>query len=156
MPIYEVNINEFSNDNYILIGIHTTLNEYKLAYLLNQYLQIKFNRAGYDLDFVKKGNLSSYTVYEYTNVKLCQDWFLIANAYKSTLEAESISLFNQSDSITRLIPEKKKVDFFLKLEGDFDYDSIVKIIEVIKQIPQIITSYQIEVNSLKSKDFLIF
>ncbi|CAM1371774.1 conserved hypothetical protein [Tenacibaculum litoreum] len=156
MPIYEVNINEFSNDDYVLIGIHTTLNEYKLAYLLNQHLHIKFNRAGYDLDFIKKGSQSSYTVYEYTNAKLCQDWFLIANVYKSTLEAESISLFNQSDSITRLIPEKKKVDFFLKLEGDFDYDSIVKIIEVIKQIPQIITSYQIEVNSLKSKDFLIF
>ncbi|RSC95202.1 IPExxxVDY family protein [Tenacibaculum singaporense] len=156
MPIYEVNINEFSNDDYVLIGIHTTLSEYKLAYLLNQHLHIKFNRAGYDLDFIKKGSQSSYTVYEYTNAKLCQDWFLIANVYKSTLEAESISLFNQSDSITRLIPEKKKVDFFLKLEGDFDYDSIVKIIEVIKQIPQIITSYQIEVNSLKSKDFLIF
>ncbi|WP_417784822.1 IPExxxVDY family protein [Tenacibaculum sp.] len=156
MPIYEVNINEFSNDDYVLIGIHTTLNEYKLAYLLNQHLHIKFNRAGYDLDFIKKGSQSSYTVYEYTNAKLCQDWFLIANVYKSTLEAESISLFNQSDSITRLIPEKKKVDFFLKLEGDFDYNSIVKIIEVIKQIPQIITSYQIEVNSLKSKDFLIF
>ena len=156
MPIYEVNINEFSNDDYTLIGIHTTLGEYKLAYLLNQYLQIKFNRANYDLDFVKKGSQSSYTVYEYTNAKLCQDWFLIANVYKSILESESISLFNQSDSITRLIPEKKKVDFFLKLEGDFDYDSILKIIEVIKQIPQIITSYQIEVNSLKSKDFLIF
>jgi hypothetical protein len=136
MPIYEVNINEFSNDDYVLIGIHTTLNEYKLAYLLNQHLHIKFNRAGYDLDFIKKGSQSSYTVYEYTNAKLCQDWFLIANVYKSTLEAESISLFNQSDSITRLIPEKKKVDFFLKLEGDFDYNSIVKIIEVIKQIPQ--------------------
>lgn len=156
MPVYEVNINEFSNDDYTLIGIHTTLGEYKLAYLLNKHLQVKFNRATYDLDFIKNGSQSSYTVYEYTNAKLCQDWFLIANVFKSTLEAESISLFNQSDSITRLIPEKKKVDFFLKLEGDFDYDSIIKIVEGIKKIPQIITSYEIEVNSLKSKDFLIF
>ncbi|MFE8422614.1 IPExxxVDY family protein [Tenacibaculum sp. ZH5_bin.1] len=156
MPIYEVNINEFSNYNYRLIGIHTTLSEYKLAYLLNKFLQIKFNRATYDLDFVTKGNQSSYAIYEYTNTKLYQDWFLITNVYKSTLEAESISLFNQSDSITRLIPEKKKVDFFLKLEGDFDHNSIVKIIDIIKKIPQIITSYEIEVDSLKSKDFLIF
>ncbi len=156
MPTYEVNINEFSNDDYTLIGIHTTLNDYRLAYLLNKHLQIKFSRANYDLDFLQKNGESSYTVYEYTNAKLYQDWFLISNIFKSTLEAESTSLFDKSDAITYLIPEKKKVDFFLKIEGEFDYDFIVKLIDKTNQIPQIITSYKVEVNSLKSKDFLIF
>lgn len=156
MPIYEVNINDFSNDDYTLIGIHTTLNDYRLAYLLNKHLQVNFRRANYDLDFFQKNVESSYIVYEYTNTKLDQDWFLISNVFKYTLETESISLFGQSDSTSYLIPEKKKVDFFLKIEGEFDYDFIVKLIEKINQIPQIITSYEIEVNSLKSKDFLIF
>ncbi|WP_298997097.1 IPExxxVDY family protein [uncultured Tenacibaculum sp.] len=156
MPIYEVNINDFSNDDYTLIGVHTTLNDYRLAYLLNKHLQVNFRRANYDLDFFQKNIESSYVVYEYTNTKLDQDWFLISNVFKYTLEAESISLFGQSDSTSFLIPEKKKVDFFLKIEGEFDYDFIVKLIENINQIPQIITSYEIEVNSLKSKDFLIF
>ncbi|RKF04941.1 hypothetical protein C8N26_0335 [Tenacibaculum lutimaris] len=156
MPIYEVNINDFSNDDYTLIGIHTTLNDYRLAYLLNKHLQVNFRRANYDLDFFQKNIESSYIVYEYTNTKLDQDWFLISNVFKYTLETESISLFGQSDSTSFLIPEKKKVDFFLKIEGGFDYDFIVKLIEKINQIQQIITSYEIEVNSLKSKDFLIF
>ena len=156
MPIYEVNINDFSNDDYTLIGVHTTLNDYRLAYLLNKHLQVNFRRANYDLDFFQKNIESSYVVYEYTNTKLDQDWFLISNVFKYTLEAESISLFGQSDSTSYLIPEKKKVDFFLKIEGEFDYDFIVKLIENINQVPQIITSYEIEVNSLKSKDFLIF
>ncbi|TDQ28453.1 IPExxxVDY family protein [Tenacibaculum caenipelagi] len=156
MPVYELNIDEFSNDNYTLIGIHTILNEYKLAYLLNQYLHVKFNRTNYDLDFVQRNSESSFAVYEYTNTKLCQKWFLISNVYKSTRKATSIGLFEHSDSISHLIPEKKKVDFFLKLEGVFEYESVVKTIEKINQIPQIITSYQLEVNSLKSKDFLIF
>lgn len=156
MPIYEVNINDFSNDDYTLIGIHTTLNDYRLAYLLNKHLQVNFRRANYDLDFFQKNVESSYIVYEYTNTKLDQDWFLISNVFKYTLETESISLFGQSDSTSYLIPEKKKVDFFLKIEGEFDYDFIVKLIEKINQVPQIITSYEIEVNSLKSKDFLIF
>lgn len=156
MPIYEVNINDFSNDDYTLIGVHTTLNDYRLAYLLNKHLQVNFRRANYDLDFFQKNIESSYVVYEYTNTKLDQDWFLISNVFKYTLEAESISLFGQSDSTSYLIPEKKKVDFFLKIEGEFDYDFIVKLIENINQIPQIIISYEIEVNSLKSKDFLIF
>ena len=156
MPIYEVNINDFSNDDYTLIGIHTTLNDYRLAYLLNKHLQVNFRRANYDLDFFQKNVESSYIVYEYTNTKLDQDWFLISNVFKYILETESISLFGQSDSTSFLIPEKKKVDFFLKIEGEFDYDFIVKLIEKTNQIPQIITSYEIEVNSLKSKDFLIF
>ncbi len=156
MPIYEVNINDFSNDDYTLIGVHTTLNDHRLAYLLNKHLQVSLRRANYDLDFFQKNIESSYVVYEYTNTKLDQDWFLISNVFKYTLEAESISLFGQSDSTSYLIPEKKKVDFFLKIEGEFDYDFIVKLIENINQIPQIITSYEIEVNSLKSKDFLIF
>ncbi|WGH74461.1 IPExxxVDY family protein [Tenacibaculum tangerinum] len=156
MPIYEVNINEFSNDDYKLIGIHTTLYEYKLAYLLNKHLHIRFSRENNDLDFVQKSRKSSYSVYKYTDTKLCRDWFLISNTFKSTLEVESIGLFNQSESIRYLIPEKKKVDFLLKLEGDFDYKSTLEAIELINKIPQIITSYKIELNTLKSKDFLIF
>ncbi len=156
MPTYEVNIDEFSDDDYSLIGIHTTLQDYRLAYLLNKHLQIKFCRVKKDLDFLEKNRESSYPVYEYTNAKLYQDWFLISNVFKSTLKATSTSLFNQSDTTTYLIPEKKKVDFFLKIEGEFDDDFIVKLIEKINQIPQIITSYKLEVNTLKSKDFLIF
>jgi hypothetical protein len=75
---------------------------------------------------------------------------------KSTIKTASTNLFIESDSISRLIPEKKKVDFFLKIEGGFDFDYIVKTIEIINRIPQIITSYEVEVESLKSKDFLIF
>ncbi|MFL0203510.1 IPExxxVDY family protein, partial [Tenacibaculum maritimum] len=65
-------------------------------------------------------------------------------------------LFKESDSITYLISEKKKVDFLLKLEGGFDYEFIVKTIGYINKIKQVVTSYQIEVGSLKSKEFLIF
>ena len=156
MSVYALNIDEFSDNDYTLIGIHTVLSEYKLAYLLNQHLQVKFRRATYDLDFTKKKNQSSYAVYEYINKELDYDWYLISNVYKSTKASISTGLFSESDTVMNLVPEKKKVDFFLKIEGDFDYEYIVKTIEKINQIPQIITSYEIEVESLKSKEFLIF
>ncbi|MDB0610642.1 hypothetical protein PL371_01875 [Tenacibaculum maritimum] len=44
----------------------------------------------------------------------------------------------------------------MKLEGGFDYEFIVKTIGYINKIKQVVTSYQIEVGSLKSKEFLIF
>lgn len=156
MATYTLNINEFCASDYALIGIHTVLNEYKLAYLLNKYLHTSFSKASYDLDFTKKNTQSFYSVYEYTNTELDNDWFLIANVYKLTQKTVTTGFFLESDSITHLVPEKKKVDFFLKIEGDFDLKYIVKTIDMINKIPQIITSYKVEVESLKSKDFLIF
>ena len=156
MATYALDINEFSTNDYALIGIHTVLNEYKLAYLLNKFLHVRFSKADYNLDFTQKNNESSYSIYEYTDKEYDYDWFLIANVYKSTSKTISTSLFNESDSVMRLVPERKKVDFFLKIEGDFDFDYIVKTIEKINKVPQIITSYEVEVESLKSKDFLIF
>ncbi len=156
MSVYSLNIDEFSDNDYTLLGIHTVLSDYRLAYLLNLHLQVKFRRANYYLDFTKKNNQSSYTVYEYLNTELDYDWYLISNVYKSTKKTTSTGLFNESDTVMNLVPEKKKVDFFLKIEGDFDYEYIVKTIEKINQIPQIITTYKIEIESLKSKEFLIF
>ena len=52
--------------------------------------------------------------------------------------------------------QQKKVDFFLKLEGEITQTNIDKINEVINQIPEVITSYNIDTNKLKSKEFLIF
>jgi len=156
MTTYALNINEFSTNDYALIAIHTVLSDYQLAYLLNKYLHIKFGKASYDLDFTQENNQASYTVYEYANTELDYDWFLIANVCKSIRKTASTNLFKESDSISRLVPEKKKVDYFLKIEGDFDFEYIVKTIDMINQVPQIITSYEVEVESLKSKDFLIF
>lgn len=156
MATYTLNINEFSTNDYVLIGIHTTLNEYKIAYLLNKYLHTKFCKANYSLDFTNKNNQSFYSVFEYSNSTLDYEWFLINNVYKSVSKTNSTSLFNESASVTRLVPEKKKVDYFLKITGDFDFEQVVKTIEKINKIPEIITSYQVEVESLKSKDFLIF
>lgn len=156
MSVHTVNFNEFSDNDYTLIGIHTTLSEYKLAYVLNKFLKVKFSRASFDLDFIQNKIQSLYTVYEYTDTELDLNWYLISNVYKSTRKTTTTSLFEQSESSTRLIKEKKKIDFFLKLEPGFDTNYILEIIDKINQMPQIITSYQLEVNTLKSKDFLIF
>jgi len=156
MAVYTLEFNDFSNDDYTLIGIHTSLNDYKLAYLLNKHLQINFVRASYNLDFTQEKNQASYTVYEHSNTENDFDWFLISNTYKTTLTTTPSGFFNENEYKMYLVPEKKKVDFFLKIKGEIDFEHIVKTIEKINQIPQIITSYKVEVESLKSKDFLIF
>lgn len=154
MTTYSLEIDDFSDDDYTLIAVHTSIEDYKLAFLMNTYLQTSFKRTNYDLDF-KRGNSNSfYSVYEYTNKKEGYDWFLISNVYKT--QSLSDGLFNESESKTFLIPEKKRVDYFFKIEGNVTANYIIKSMEKINQIPQIITSYQIETNTLKSKNSLIF
>lgn len=156
MQIHSLELDDFSDDNYTLIGIHSTLDEYKLAYILNQKLETTFVKANYSLDFENKNNNASFPIYEFINSKFSHSWFLISNQYKEKIEGMSLGLFDASEITTYLIPEKRKVDFFLKLEGDFDYQYISKIVSEINAINQVITSYTIDPNILKSKEFLIF
>jgi len=154
MQVYSVELDDFSNSDYALIGIHTSLQGYKLAYLLNKQLAIRFKLAEFALDFEKQK--ASFTVFDYFNKALEQDFFLISNAYKDTETPITEGLFATSDTRTYLIPEKKKVDFFLKMEGDYTADFLVKTVAKINNIPQVVTSYSIEATTLKSKDYLIF
>jgi hypothetical protein len=61
-----------------------------------------------------------------------------------------------TETKTYLIPEKKKVDYFIKIVGEPTQETIYKTVNKIKQINQVVTSYTVETNSLKSKQFLIF
>lgn len=156
MQIHSLELDDFSDNNYTLIGIHTTLEEFKLAYSLNKKINTKFSRASYSLDFENKNNNASFSIYEHFNTKFSQNWFLIAN--HQTIKTTDINpgLFQSDEMTTYLIPEKSKIDFFIKLEGDFEKGFILQTINSINKIGQVITSYTIDPNTLKSKDFLIF
>lgn len=156
MQVHSLELDDFSDDNYTLIGIHSTLDAYKLAYLINQKLKTRFIRANYNLDFENKNNNASFSIYEFINKKFSHNWFLISNQFTNKTKGITSGLFATNEITTYLIPEKKKVDYFLKLEGDFDYEYIVKSVDEINKINQVITSYAIDPNILKSKEFLIF
>ena len=143
---------------YTLIGIHTSVEDYRLAYLLNKDLGTTFSRFQYQLDF--KNNNASYTVYEHIDTKKQQEAYLISNKYLESVTGErNTSIFPEfvSYSTTNyLIPEKKKIDFFLKIEGEISKIEIKKTLLKLNNIHQIITSYNINPFELKSKGFLIF
>ena len=43
MQVHSLDIEDFYEDNYTLIGIHTALEDFKLAYLLNNNLDTLFS-----------------------------------------------------------------------------------------------------------------
>lgn len=156
MQIHSLELEDFCEDNYTLICIHTALEDFKLAYLLNNNLNTKFSLASYSLDFEKKDNKASFSIFEYINEKYEHEWYLIANSYKEERLNASDTLALSTETITYLIPEKKRVDYFLKIVGEPNPVLIQRTLDRINTLDQVVTSYTIETDTLKSKEFLIF
>jgi len=145
-------------EDYSLIGIHTSEEDYRLAYLLNKNLNTTFSKSKIKLDF-KKGN-ATFTVFEFFDNYKQQEFFLISNkCIEKQSSPVSSDLFSDSinySSTSYLISEKKQVDFFFKIKGTVSSPELKKIIDKLNNIQQIITSYNINPSDLKSGDYLIF
>ncbi|MBL4939979.1 MAG: IPExxxVDY family protein [Lutibacter sp.] len=143
-------------DDYLLIGIHSTEEDYRLAYLLNKHLNTKFVRFKHHLDF--KDSVAEFPLFEYKDEHNFINYYLINNKYSTIVNTKNNNgLFEGTYStILNLIPEKKNVDFFLKIAGCNQQNLMITLVNKLNKINQIMTSYAIDTNSLKSKNNLIF
>ncbi len=114
LQIHSLELNDFIDEDYLLIGIHTALEDYKLAYLLNKHIATNFIKSSFSLDFENDKNNASFSVFNYTNKNNDFEWFLISNSFKRDKKEISNSLLLATEIKNYLIPEKKNVDFFLK------------------------------------------
>lgn len=144
---------EFEHD-YILIAINSTLEDYRLAYLLNKEFDIKLNCQPNGLSFKDKN--CAFTFYNYECNIGFSSWSLLANKHIYTSMNSNVNdLFDEESKINYLINEKKEIDYFLKINGEINIDEY-HITKKIKNIKGIITSFHIVPQTLKSKDYLIF
>ncbi len=144
---------EFDHD-YTLLAISSTLEDYRLAYYLNREFNIKLNCIPKGLTFNDKN--CAFTFYDYECNISFSSWSLLANKqiYTSVSENDN-NLFKEESKTNFLINEKKEIDYFLKINGDVDIDEF-QLTKKIKNIKGVITSYLINPQTLKSKDYLIF
>lgn len=154
MQLLTFNLEE--EDDYSLVGIHSTEEDYRLAYLINMHLKTKLTRFKHNLDF--ENSDAKFPLFEFKDENSFINYYLINNKYKTFVQnQDNPGLFGGNYStISYLIPEKKKIDFFLKIEGSYCQNFMKNLIEKLNAINQIITSYSIEPTTLKSKDHLIF
>ena len=159
MALHKLLVDDFEDEAYVLFAIHCNLEDFRMAYLLNQSLNINLKRYAYDLDF--EYTTASYSVYEWQDPKKQVTWNLAQNIFKREEDSlvSSGSLFDTSSKVIKtynLIPEYKNVNYFLKIENDNNNINLKNIISNIQKIPQVITVYDVDVSSLKSKNNLIF
>lgn len=157
MAIHKIQISDFILDDYELIAIHSTLEDYKLAFLLNSVLDIRLKKNNSNIEIAIQEGKSSFSNFLYNDKKNDVVWNLIVN--KTTIlssKSKASELFDNVEIKVFLLPEYKKADYLLKIENidhDFDEDEMI---EKMLSIKNITTVYTIDTNNLKSKNNLIF
>ena len=159
MALHKLQVDDFYDDSYKLIAIHSRLEDYRLAYLLNKHLELRLERKEKDIDF--KYLESSYSIFEWDNETEYILWNLISNVCKKEEDSlySSGTLFSDNEKVLKtfhLISEYKKVDYFLKISEESQSINEKIILSKLQDIPQIITSYTVDPLKIKSKDHLIF
>ena len=151
MAIYKINSSDLE-DEYVLIAIHCSSEPYKLAFEINLKLKTKLKKSVLDVSF--KGDNSVFELYKHISETYNTRLYLISNKSKNNTDLGVQSLFDNLSISTFLVPELKKADFLLKIEGGgFKIESLLK---KLNEISSVISSYTVTVNSDKSKYNLIF
>lgn len=162
MGTHKLVLDDDFEEDFSLIAIHCSEEPYKVAYILNQFARLKLRREKVDLAFTSGAMEITLPLFGFEDHTEYTDYSLVANKCKSAITKTNNNgeLFgNTTDKetvITYLIPELKKVDYFLKIQSDFDNIGTKILINEINNIKQIISAYQVEPETLKSKDNLIF
>ena len=157
MAIHKLVFDDLECDSYQLIAIHCSLEDYRLAYLLNSHLNLRLKRKQNDLDF----SVAAYSIFEWEDQNHMRTWNLISNickVEKNQQEQDTSSLFQDRNSIQvyNLVPEYKEANYFLKIDCESNASKEKRMVNSILSIPQIVTAYSIDTENLKSKTNLIF
>ena len=159
MAIHKLQLEDFDQIDYDLIAIHTTLEDYRLAFRINQQLHILLSKNEEEIPIEINKHKTSFSRFTFEDEIAMMSWDLIQNKQEMELpvEIKANSLFEDNWVTTQinLISELKKVDYFLKIEHDEQIDT-KEIITKIKKIDSISTVYAIDVHEIKSKNNLIF
>lgn len=162
MAIHKLNFGEFDEIDYHLIAIHTSLEDYRLAYFINQNLLINLRKNENEIQINIKEGETLFSRFNYTNNEKGVSWNLLQNKNEVTefKKEKNQNLFSnislEVSTKVFLLPEFKKVDYFLKIENLDDEIELEDIQTKLNTINNISTAYKVETNIIKSKYNLIF
>ena len=162
MAIHKLDFGEFDEIDYSLIAIHTSLEDYRLAYFINQKLHVKLNKSIKEIQIAVKEGEAHFSRFHYYEKEKEISWDLIQNKNEviQQQQEQNQSLFSNINievaTKVYMLPEFKKVDYFLKIENSDENLNILKIQNTLSTIDNIATMYVVDTNKIKSKNNLIF
>jgi hypothetical protein len=161
MAIHKLMIDDFVSVDFELIAIHSSLEDYRLAYFINRELGILLEKSDDNIGIKITEGETSFSRFVFEDTANDIMWSLIQNKNQVTSTGtDTTTLFDGNGyTITTnvfLLPELKKVDYILKIENtpaDFGLNELTDSLLAVKHIT---TAYTIDHNKLKSKNNLIF
>lgn len=161
MAKIKLHIDEFDDIDYQLIAIHTSLEDYRLAFLLNQKLRILLHRYPENINVTKKNTgTADFSRFVFEDEASGLNWNLLQNQSELIPETynKSADLFaDQTINVnekSNLLPEYKNVDYFLQIQNCYSLPHGIQ--QSIQEIAAITMCYSIETSTLKSRNNLIF
>lgn len=153
MAVHKI-IDDFYEDSFTLLALHSSMEDYAIVYALNLCLKSSFKRSSQDLDI---SDHISFPIFEWKDDKNDSYWTLITNCSVQEDNLVRSGLFENEPSFTthHLVPEHKDADYLLKVEHD-DFNLEKDTVKQLLTVPSIITAYVLDVDQLKSKNNLIF
>lgn len=162
MAVHKLDLGEFDEIDYHLIAIHTSLEDYRLAYFINQKLPINLGKSKNEIQINIKEGETKFSRFYYYDVEKDITWNLVQNINEVIQQKNDNGqgLFSnvnvEVSTKVHLLPEFKKVDYFLKIENMDKTMDLSKIQSILNTIENITTAYSVETNKIKSKNNLIF
>ncbi|WP_310559381.1 IPExxxVDY family protein [Flavobacterium sp.] len=162
MAVHKLHFDDFDEINYQLVAIHTSLEDYRLAYFINQKLTINLSSNKNEIHInIKEGETKFSRFYYYEKEKEIS-WNLIQNKNEviQNKKDNNQNLFSnlnmEVSTKVFLLPEFKKVDYFLKIDNTEEVMDSAAIQLLLNTIENISTAYSVDTLKIKSKNNLIF
>ena len=162
MAIHKLDLGEFDEIDYYLIAIHTSLEDYRLAFFINQNLPINLSKSKNEVQINVKEGETNFSRFYYYDSENAISWNLVQNK-NEVFQQKKGAVQNLFSDVTLevstkvyLLPEFKKVDFFLKIENTENTMNASKIKTILNTIGNISAAYTVDTNQIKSKNNLIF
>jgi len=150
--------------DFVLIGISSTLRDYRLCHFLHKHVGLAFVRGKEDYvdhkGYAKekdKDEMDYHIIYERSKQKeLVKHHFTIYRYCDRNFEFEFYIINNRSLEGTWLVPELPNFDYFLIVKHYIDEDDLHALVNDIKSINDVMLAKKLTPSALKSKENLIF
>ena len=142
-------------DDTAVFAIHSEWPDYQLLFFLNRELKLQLKRQKDDLEF---GQGYFFPWFAFDHQKHFSRYTLIQNKLKTGVNIQAeLNLFadNRFEEIYHVLPEYKRIDYLLKVEGESE-EQLTLLLEILKQLDQIVMAYALNSQLIKSKTNLIY
>ena len=153
---------DYADFDFLLFGISSNVNDLKMCWLLNRLFSIDFNREpDVEIQHTKLGLISNFCNFQFEKKSMEREISSFVNdgvASKDFDESSVIfQLIGNRHPSGNLIPEQPRIDYFLLLSGDGIQELVSnEVVIQLRGLEEIQAAFTIDVDSLKSKNNLIF